>query len=77
MLMLIAKYEGYFDNECLYPFIYMFLFPSPSLFDFVINARGEYCLAKPYRDILRYGDSVLRYVLNTYWIASKGIEMDF
>ena len=39
--------------------------------------RGEYRLAKPYRDILRYGDSVLRYVLNMYWIASKGIEMDF
>ena len=39
--------------------------------------RGEYRLAKPYREILRYGDSVLRYVLNMYWIASKGIEMDF
>ena len=39
--------------------------------------RGEYRLAKPYRDILRYGDSVLRYVLKTYWIASKVIEMDF
>ena len=39
--------------------------------------RGEYRLAKPYRDILRYGDSVLQYVLNMYWIASKGIEMDF
>ena len=39
--------------------------------------RGEYRLAKSYRDILRYGDSVLRYVLNMYWIASKGIEMDF
>ena len=39
--------------------------------------RGEYRLAKPYRDILRYGDSVLRYVSNMYWIASKGIEMDF
>ena len=38
---------------------------------------GEYRLAKPYRDILRYGDSVLRYVLNKYWIASKGTEMDF
>ena len=39
--------------------------------------RSEYCLAKPYRDILRYWDSVLRYVLNRYWIASKVIEMDF
>ena len=39
--------------------------------------RGEYRLAKPYRDILRNGDSVLRYVLNTYWIASKVIEIDF
>ena len=39
--------------------------------------RGEYRLAKPYRDILRYGDSVLRYAVNTYWIASKVIEMDF
>ena len=39
--------------------------------------KGEYRLAKPYHDILRYGDSVLRYVLNTYWIASKVIEMDF
>ena len=39
--------------------------------------RGEYRLAKLYHDILRNGDSVLRYVLNTYWIASKGIEMDF
>ena len=42
-----------------------------------IKSRGEYRLAKPYRDILRYRDSVLRYVLNMYWIASKGIEMDF
>ena len=33
--------------------------------------RGEYCVAKPYRDILRYGESVSRYVLNMYWIASK------
>ena len=41
------------------------------------SARGEYCLAKPYRDILRYWDSVLRYVLNTYWTASKVTEMDF
>ena len=43
----------------------------------LLSSRGEYRQAKPYRDILRYGDSVLRYVLNTYWIASKGIEMDF
>ena len=42
-----------------------------------IHVRDEYRLAKPYRDILRYGDSVLRYILNAYWIASKGIEMDF
>ena len=41
------------------------------------EGRGEYRLAKPYRDILRYRDSVLQYVLNTYWIANKGTEMDF
>ena len=53
---------------------------QPKSMDSTTNScrnRGEYRLAKPYRDILRYGDSVLRYVLNTYWIASKGIEMDF
>ena len=27
--------------------------------------RGEYRVAKLYRDILRYGDSVLRYVLDS------------
>ena len=41
------------------------------------GGRGEYRLAKPYRDILRYGDSVLRCVLTMYWLASKVIEMDF
>ena len=35
-----------------------------------ILTRGEYRSQKPYRDILRYGDSVLQYVLNMYWISN-------
>ena len=58
-----------FVNEYIHKFTYTVIC--------AMNNRGEYRLAKPYRDILRYGDSVLRYVLNMYWIASKGIEMDF
>ena len=41
----------------------------------IIDSRGEYPLAKPYHDILQYVDSILRYILNMYWIASKVIEM--
>ena len=43
----------------------------------IITNRGEYHPEKLYRGILRYGDSVLRCILNMYWIASKVIEMDF
>ena len=73
-----SKSANWFTRYCAHKKLSRWRQQDPHQKQYVpLTSRGEYRLAKPYRDILRYGDSVLRYVLNMYWIASKGIEMDF
>ena len=43
----------------------------------MVMIRAEYCMPKLYCNILRYSNSVLRYVMNTYRVRNNVIENGF